>query len=185
MPQFPFLSTDRLNLREIAPTDAADLYSIHGDPERMKWFGSDPLETEDDATNLIQTVASWRALPNPGVRWALERKGLPGLVGTCGLFSWNRSWKKCTLGYELQRSVEGKGLMQEALLAAIPWGFSEMELNRIEALVHRENTASLRLLERLGFFAEGTLRQVCFWGGKFHDMVQLSLLREEWKGGEA
>lgn len=180
MSDFPTLHTPRLSLREIVPEDAAALFSIHGDPERMKWFGNDPLADRAAAERLVDTFVGWRAMPNPGTRWGIEIVGRPGLSGTCGLFGWNRNWRKCTIGYELSREVEGQGYMSEALRAVIAWGWSEMSLNRIEAQVHPDNLSSITLLERLGFVREGRLRQVGFWGGSFHDMYQYALLKQDW-----
>jgi ribosomal-protein-alanine N-acetyltransferase len=57
-------------------------------------------------------------------------------------------------------------------------------LNRIEAQVHPENAASLKLLRRLGFVEEGRQRQAGFWWGGHHDLVQLSLLRHEYSSGK-
>jgi [ribosomal protein S5]-alanine N-acetyltransferase len=172
-------------LRELIPADATDLFLIHGSSERMKWFGTDPLKDEEAAANLIATFASWRSMPSPGTRWALQHRGETSLLGTCGLFAWNPTWKKCIVGFELKAAAEGKGLMREALECCISWGFDAMDLNRIEAQVHPMNERSLRLLEGLGFVSEGTLRQLGFWGGKFHDMVQLALLRADWRAREA
>jgi RimJ/RimL family protein N-acetyltransferase len=86
-----------LVLREIVAADAGVLLSIHGDPELMRWFGNDPLPDMAAAAALIQTFNGWRQLPNPGIRWGLERKQTPGLIGTCGLFAWNRQWRKCVI----------------------------------------------------------------------------------------
>ena len=180
MSAFPVLETPRLLLREIVAADAAALFAIHGDAERMKWFGNDPLSNLLAAEKLVATFAGWREMPNPGTRWGIEIKGQPQLIGTCGLFSWNRGWRKCTLGYELARTAEGKGHMTEALRAIIAWGWSEMTLNRIEAQVHPENMSSIAILERHGFVFEGKLRQVGYWSGNFHDMLQYSLLKQEW-----
>ena len=70
--------------------------------------------------------------------------------------------------------------MTEALRAALQHGFEKMELNRIEAIVYPENTASLRLLERLGFQQEGLLCQSFRQGDKYYDHLLLSLLQDEW-----
>ena len=180
MSAFPLLQTPRLVLREIVADDVPALFAIHGDPERMRWFGADPLPDPAAAQKLVATFAGWRELPNPGTRWAIERRNEPGLVGTCGLFAWNRSWRKCAIGYELAANVEGKGYMREALAEIIAWGWSAMGLNRIEAQVHPENASSVALLERLGFSLEGRLRQVGYWGCRFHDMLQYSFLRHDW-----
>lgn len=180
MPDFPTLETPRLLLREITEADAADLLAIHGDAEHMKWFGTDPLPDLDAALAVVRVFAGWRQQPNPGTRWGISLKGEPGLVGSCGLFAWNRQWRKCSLGYELAPGMVGRGLMQEALQAVIGWGLQAMNLNRIEAQVHERNAASLALLTRLGFVHEGRLRQVAFWGGQHHDLLQWSLLAAEW-----
>ncbi|MEK8032879.1 GNAT family protein [Ideonella sp. DXS29W] len=177
---FPTLQTPRLILREIVADDADALFSIHGDADRMKWFGTDPLPDRDTALRLVDTFAGWRQMANPGTRWGIEVKGRPGLGGSCGLFAWNRSWRKCALGYELARELEGQGYMSEALRRVIEWGWAEMALNRIEAQVHPDNAGSMAVLVRLGFVQEGRLRQVGYWGGRFHDMYQYGLLREDW-----
>lgn len=180
MQDFPHLETQRLILREITEADAVDLFRIHGNAEHMALFGADPLSTVADARQLVATFAGWRTHANPGTRWALELKERPGLIGTCGLFAWNRNWKKCATGYELAPEATGKGLMCEALAAVFAWGFQSMNLNRIEAQVHERNEASRRLLSRLGFAEEGRLRQVAFWAGRHHDLLQYSLLACEW-----
>ncbi|ERE02565.1 GNAT family N-acetyltransferase [Pseudogulbenkiania ferrooxidans] len=176
---FPTLHTPRLTLREITLDDAPALLGIHGDADAMRWFGTDPLATLEQARQMVEKFAGWRNLPAPGVRWGLApREGGP-LIGSIGLFKWNPGWRCCTLGYELARGQQGQGLMSEALRAALAWGFVHMELNRIEAQVHPNNLASLKLLERLDFKVEGRARQAGFWLGRYQDLINLSLLREE------
>ena len=177
---FPTLETDRLLLREVVGSDVPEIFAIHGDAELMRLFGNDPISDLAGADALIKTFAAWRQLPNPGTRWAVEIKGTAGLVGTCGLFGWNRVWRKCIVGYELAKKVQGKGYMHEALGAALSWGFKEMELNRVEAQVHPGNEPSIKLLRRLRFVEEGRLRQGGYWAGQHHDLLQYSLLREDW-----
>ena len=178
-PAFPSLQTERLQLREILPADAPALLAIHGDAQAMRHFGTDPLQTLDEAERLVATFAGWRSLPNPGVRWGLARVEDGQLVGSCGLFKWNRGWQVCSLGYELAQSAWGQGLMSEALRAALDWGFEHMGLRRVEAQVHPDNAASLRLLQRLGFVVEGRLREAGFWAGQAQDLLQLGLLRAD------
>lgn len=179
---FPTLETERLHLREIVAADALALFAVHGDPVAMQWFGTDPLPDLAAAAKLVETFASWRAQANPGTRWGLQVKGREGLIGSCGLFAWNRNWRKCSIGYELNRNARGQGYMHEALCKCLQWGFAAMELNRVEAQVHPDNAASIASLQRLGFQREGLLRQVGYWGGRHHDMFQYALLRQDWRG---
>lgn len=182
---FPTIETARLILREIGPEDAPALFDIHGDESLMRWFGVDPLTDLAGAEKLVSLFGAWRTQPNPGTRWGIQLKGEQGLSGTCGLFGWNRAWRKCTIGYELAASAQGRGYMHEALLSVLDWGFGNMELNRIEAQVHPENASSIRSVSRLGFQREGLLRALGFWRGAYHDMIQFSLLRSDWEAGFA
>ncbi|NBF10806.1 GNAT family N-acetyltransferase [Pseudomonas sp. Fl4BN1] len=179
MSDFPVIDTPRLILRELSQADVPVLFAIHRDAETMQWFGTEPLTEYAQAEQLLALFASWRTLANPGVRWGIESKAGQGLLGTCGLFKWNRQWRSCAIGFELARSAQGQGLMAEALQAIVRWGFEQMALNRIEAQVHPQNLASLRLLERAGFVREGLAREAGYWLGGHHDLVQCSLLRAD------
>ncbi len=180
MGAFPTLTTPRLHLREIVASDVPALFAVHSDDDAMRWYGVDPLLTLSDAEKLVQTFAGWRTLPNPGTRWGIALRSGGPLLGSCGLFKWNRNWRSCALGYELARAAWGQGLMQEALGTTLQWGFENMALNRIDAQVHPDNTASIKCLQALGFVREGVLRQAGFWLGEYRDLVQFSLLRHEY-----
>lgn len=179
MSDFPFLETERLLLREMAASDAPALFDIYSDLQVMRWFGSDPLVSMEDAHKLIEVFAGWRRLANPGARWGMQRKADGKFVGTCGLFKWNRTWKTCVVGYELASSAQGQGFMHEALSTILDWGFKHMDLHRVEAQAHPENLPSIKLLSKLGFVHEGRLREAGFWGGRHHDLQQLGLLRRD------
>ncbi len=177
MSDFPTLTTTRLWLRELTTDDAPALFAIHSDPQVMRWFGADPLPDVAAAQRLIDVFSGWRVMLNPGTRWGLAARDTGELLGTCGLFKWNRNWQCCTVGYELAPSAWGQGYMREALQTVLPWGFEHMELQRVEAQIHPDNTASIKLATTLGFEQEGRLRQAAFWGGQRHDMLHFGLLR--------
>ncbi|MDP9881581.1 ribosomal-protein-alanine N-acetyltransferase [Variovorax boronicumulans] len=179
MTDFPKIETQRLVLREVTTEDATALLSIHGDPDLMKWFGSDPLPDQQAAEKLVATFVDWQRT-GTGTRWGVQLKGHPSLIGTCGLFRWDQRWKRCTTGYELAQNFHGQGLMREALTAMLHWGFREMNLNRVEAQIHPQNTPSLKLADALGFQREGLLREAGYWGGRHHDLLQYALLLRDY-----
>ena len=176
---FPSLATKRLQLREIVASDAPALLAIHGDAETMKWFGTDPLADLEAAERVISGFANLRQQPTPGVRWGIVHAHGGPLLGTCGVFRWNRGWRTCLTGYELARHAQGRGYMGEALRAVYAWAFETMAVERIEAQVHPLNTPSLKLLKSLGFVEEGLLREAGYWMGERRDLVQLGLLPRE------
>lgn len=104
---FPTITTERLLLREIGLQDVETLFEIHGNPELMKWFGSDPIPDIAAAEGLVKLFAGWRVQANPGTRWGIQTQQDQQLLGTCGLFGWNRSWRKCIVGYELAPQAQG------------------------------------------------------------------------------
>ena len=185
---FPSLSTRRLQLREIVASDAPALLAIHGDADAMKWFGTDPLVDLEAAEKVIAGFANMRQLPSPGVRWGIvhadPQRG-SALLGTCGVFRWNRGWRTCLTGYELARHAQGQGYMTEALRAIYAWAFETMAVERIEAQVYPRNAPSLALLKRLGFVEEGLLREAGLWLGERRDLVALGLLKREFVATQA
>ena len=176
---FPVLETERLTLRELRHGDAPALLEIRGNAQVMQWMGTNALGDLEAAHHTVSQFLSGRVAMVPSTRWGLERKSDGQLLGTCGVFSWTKEWKKCVLGYELAVDAQRCGFMHEALKAILPWAFEHLELHRIEALIHPNNFASLKLADRMGFQIEGTLREVAFWNNTHHDMVQLGLLRRD------
>ncbi len=86
----------------------------------------------------------------------------------------------CHLGYRLDHAAEGKGLMAEALRAAIGHAFEVMRLHRVMANYQPDNERSERLLARLGFVVEGYARDYLHIGGAWRDHVLTALTNPRW-----
>ncbi|MBK9288895.1 MAG: GNAT family N-acetyltransferase [Flavobacteriales bacterium] len=80
------------------------------------------------------------------------------------------------IGYMLSPDHWGKGLMSEALNAAVACGFDRFHFHSIEAVTDPRNTRSRTLLERNGFALEGLFKENYFWNGEFQDSAVYSLL---------
>jgi [ribosomal protein S5]-alanine N-acetyltransferase len=179
---FPTLHTQRLVLRQILIRDAGALFANHSNAVAMALFGSDPLTDIRQAHQLIATFEAARTWPNPGIRFAIALKTEPELlIGSCGIFKQNRAWHTAVLGYDVAAAQRGRGIGGEAIAALLTWAFDALKLNRIEAQVHPENIASIRLLTRHGFLREALQREAGFWGGQYQDLVLMGLLRRDWR----
>lgn len=180
---FPNLQTERLVLREVIADDADALLAIYSNHDAMRWSGSDPMRTREQALQLVAMFAAWRKQPNPGTRWAICLSASGELIGTIGLFKWNRNWRNAIVGYELDKTHWGRGYMREALEAVLQYGFNTLSLHRVYAEIHPDNLASSGLVQRLGFLYEGRHRQLGYWHGEFHDLDCYALLYPDWIAG--
>lgn len=99
------------------------------------------------------------------------------IIGSCNFSNIVRgAFEACHLGYALDETAQGQGLMHQALNAAIGYVFAEMKLHRIMANYKPENQRSARLLERLGFEREGYARAYLKINGVWADHVLTSLI---------
>jgi [ribosomal protein S5]-alanine N-acetyltransferase len=102
------------------------------------------------------------------------------IIGRCGLHNWNKEHKRAEIGYVMEmEDFKRKGLMTEAVKAIIDYGFGELNLNRIEAIVGAGNIPSLKIMEKFNFIKEGTMRQHCFADDKYEDSILFSRLLGE------
>ena len=89
------------------------------------------------------------------------------------------------MGYCLDEAAWGQGFATEAGHALLQWAFDTLDLNRVQAEVDTRNAASARVLEKLGFVCEGTLREDCVVDGEVSDSWVYGLLRRAWPPSSA
>ena len=173
--EFPVLTTDRLHLRELTAADGPALFAMRSDERIMAHIGRPRATTLQDAEELIATIAKGRT-ENTGITWALTLHGDDLLIGTIGYYRLKLEHHRGEIGYMLAYDHWGKGLMGEALEAAVACGFERFRFHSIEAITDPRNTASNRLLERQGFAREGLFRENYYWNGEFQDSAVWSRL---------
>ncbi|MGH3350681.1 MAG: GNAT family N-acetyltransferase, partial [Nocardioides sp.] len=115
-------------------------------------------------------------VPGEGVT---ARREDGAFLGWCTLNSWNPDFRSASLGYCLGRPAWGQGYATEAVGALLGWAFDALDLNRVQAEADTRNPASARVLEKLGFRLEGTLREDCVVNGDVSDSWVFGLLRRE------
>ncbi len=175
-PEVPELTTTRLLLRAVHPAhDAAGLLQVLSDPEVTRYSNAPACTTVAEAQAALEQLLR-RFADRELIRWAIQPIGHDEAVGTVGLVRVDHEHRRGELGYELARRWWGQGLASEAAAAVVAYGFAVMGLHRIEAGVLPGNDASARVLEKLGFREEGTLRDYIHLRGRFHSCRLFSLL---------
>ena len=172
---FPVLTTTRLSMREPVAADAPALFAMRSDERIMAHIGRPRATTLRDAEDLIDRITKDRS-DKGGIAWALTLHGDDTLIGTIGYHRLKLEHHRGEIGYMLGFDHWGKGLMGEALEAAVACGFERFQFHSIEAVTDPRNTASNKLLERHGFVREGLLKENFFWNGEFQDSAVYSRL---------
>ena len=175
---FPILETNRLVLRRIEQSDAMSILTYLSDDEVMKHYGLEPFQSVEDALDEISWYESILD-ENTGIRWGITLKEENKVIGSCGFLEMVDQHHRSDIGFELSKQHWGKGLASEALEAVVTYGFKEMNLQRIQALIEPPNIPSQKLVEKHGFLKEGLLRKYEYTCGKFDDLYMYSLLKEE------
>jgi len=143
------IETNRLYFREFTEADAPLVYQLNSDPEVMRYL-HEPETTMANAVDAIRSIILPQyALYHHG-RWALYVKDSNTFIGWCGL-KYLKEREEIDLGYRLMKTAWGKGYATEAAKATIEYGFNTLNMPRLVARAHIENTASLQVIEKCGF----------------------------------
>jgi ribosomal-protein-alanine N-acetyltransferase len=175
----PTLHTERLRLRPITGADAEDLWALHSDAHVLRYWDSPPW-TEPARAERFVAACRQLAEDGTGARLAMELASDGTFLGWCGLTQWNPDFRSASLGYVLGESAWGHGYATEAARVLLRWAFDTLDLNRVQSETDTRNVASARVLEKLGFVREGTLREDCVVNGDVSDSWVYGLLRREW-----
>jgi len=172
---FPFLSTERLNLRRISDEDDEEIFFLRSDKEMLQFLDRDPAQSIDEARQWIRTINEGID-GNQYIAWAIALKNDPRLIGTITFWNIKKEHYRAEIGYALHRLFQGQGLMQEAMRVVLDHGFTEMNLHSVEANVNPNNTRSIQLLERNGFVREAYHREDYYYNGHFLDSAIYSII---------
>tara|TARA_R110002072_G_scaffold54220_2_gene142345 strand:+ start:628 stop:1461 length:834 start_codon:yes stop_codon:yes gene_type:complete len=149
----PVLETERLILRPMTLDDAESLHPALSDKGNMQYWSCGPLQNLDETRDYLR----WNVRGEGVECFAFARKDAPKqALGWVILIDGKPDVAE--IGYMLRPDAQGQGLAREAARRVIRHGFETRGLRRIWADTDPDNTASIRLLESLGFVREGLLR---------------------------
>lgn len=180
---FERLLTPRLVLRRFAPSDAPALARYRSDPEVARyqsWDAPYPIEA-------AQRFLAWLAEHHPDepgewFQFAIAPREAPEhLVGDCALHVRADEPAVVDVGFTLDPAVQGRGYATEAVGELLRYAFEDRGKHKACADCDTRNAPSWRLLERLGFTREGTLRETYRDGDAWADEHLYGLLAGEWR----
>jgi len=162
----PTITTPRLTLRPFTMDDLHPLFEILQQPDIFRYFprpGKPPLERVQRMIAFYINQAEEYGFSC----WAVNLKETSELIGWCGLNHLPET-DEDEVAYLLSQTHHGKGYATEAAKASLDFGFDTICLERIIGLVHPDNIASQRVIEKSGLTF---LDRVVYW--------DLELLRYE------
>lgn len=174
------LHTERLQLRMYTPEVANHVFTSMTDAEIMAFLGLDSSETlQKEKDKFSRGLTTYN---RTFLNFHIIEKETGTIIGGCGFHTWSPDHMRAEIGYALYHdNHKQKGFMKEALLPILHYGFEEMKLHRVEALIGPENIASQKLLMSFNFVEEGVLREHYVVDGIPQDSIAYSLLKPEFK----
>ncbi|MBG1240516.1 GNAT family N-acetyltransferase [Nostoc sp. NZL] len=164
------IETARLQLRHFSLKDLDYLFRLYSDVEIMRYLL--PRTREQTQASLSKHIQQWQK-HNFGM-WAVIYKETGKMIGRCGL-SFLENTPEVELGYVFDKFYWNMGLGTEASQATLKFGFWQAKLDRIVAIAHPENIASVRVIQKVGMKYE---KNASYYG---HDVVYFAISHTEWQ----
>ena len=172
-----FAETDRLILRELVSADAGGMFELDADPEVHRFLGNHTVHLLSESAAAIEAIRQ-QYTDNGIGRWAVLEKTTDSFIGWGGLKlikePVNKHVNYYDMGYRLIKRYWGKGYASEIAAVTLTYGFEELNLNEICAMVHIDNGASRHVLEKAGLHFVNKF----YYGSDEHDWLKIH--RAEW-----
>ncbi len=177
---FPVLQTENLILNRLTNDDIDDFFAMRSNIGSMQYIARPLAKTKQDAIEVIEKTNKI-VDNNEGINWAIRYKNNSKLMGTIGFYRAMPENHRAEIGYQLHPDFHRKGIMSEAIKEVIKYGFDEMKLHSILAVIDPRNVASETLLQKNGFIKEAHFKEDFLFEENFLDSVHYSLLATNFK----
>lgn len=181
LPTLTFSSAARLALRSLVARDARELLDVIVASRReLGQFMSWPRDTVSlEQTRRFVSMGREGWVSGRTARFGMFERDGGALVGSMELDGIDLRRSQAELGYWVRTDRTRRGYATEAARAILLYAFQTLGLHKVRADVAVGNHPSARVLEKLGFTREGTLREDRLIGVEFHDHWRFGLLARE------
>jgi [ribosomal protein S5]-alanine N-acetyltransferase len=150
IPTLNNIDTKNLMLRRMEHKDIKDLFEMRRDPRMHEFTDTKPEETPMETEKYVDRMNKGID-DNKWIIWAIEHKRAQKVIGSISIWNLNEEEKSGELGYGILPEYQSRGLMKEALLRVVDFGFHIMKLRYLEAYTEEENLKSIKLLDSCNF----------------------------------
>lgn len=142
--------TERLIIRPLRATDTAMILSLFNEPDVINYIGDRGIKNSDDALHYIQSGPLTMQLELGFGLYCCQLKGSDETVGISGLIK-REGIDEVEVGFAILSKYYRQGYAKESMSAVLDYARSTLNLNVFQAITSPENSASIKLLEGLGF----------------------------------
>jgi RimJ/RimL family protein N-acetyltransferase len=181
-PHFP-IETERLRLRPFTRGDADAVFAYRRREDVAQYLFDGPM-THETATEVVGLRAGQFTLVGEGDKMflAVEIAASHVMIGEVSLIWRDEANRQGEIGYIFNPAYHGKGYATEAARALLGLGFDGLGLHRIYARCAATNSASYKVMERLGMRREAHFREHIFVKGAWDEELVYAILEDEWRG---
>lgn len=180
----PTLAGRRVVLRPFAAGDFPAVCQALRDPEVVRLTGSRPIAWNEAAEQRLREWYGTRADQTDRLDLAVEERASGRWVGEVVLNAWDPPNGSCNFRTMFGPRGRDRGLGTEAARLIIGYGFEQLGLHRIALEVYAFNPRARRAYEKVGFVAEGVLRDALRTPEGWVDATVMAILADDWKGGQ-
>jgi len=178
--EFLSISTDRLLIRNLKPSDLEEFHLYRSNPEVTKYQGFDIMTIAEAEDFINSQKDKLFGLPGEWVQYGIELISDKLLIGDCAIRLNINDPRIAEIGITISQLYQNKGFGKEVLQGIVAFLFNEKNVHRIVETVDTENIASIKLLKSVGFRLEGHFVENIFIKGKWGSEFQYALLKSEW-----
>lgn len=131
--------------------------------------------TVDDQARAMNSQTSYTS---GEYQFAVETLEGREFIGQCGFIHVNWKNRKAEIAVMLDRAYHGRGYGTDAVRLLCRFGFEELNLHKLKATVFAFNAGAIRCYEKCGFIREGVLQDEIYREGKYHDAIEMALIRK-------
>ncbi len=171
------IQTDRLVIKDLEISNAADMYKYRSHDLIIKYQSFYPKNVEEVIAFIKENTKHFNLEDN----W--HQVGIfnkAELIGDIGIHFVGPQNMQCEIGYTIDVKYQRKGYGKEAVCGVLDYLLLKLKKHRVIASLDPENSASIRLLESIGFRKEGLMQKSVFVNNRWEDDLVYALLNDEW-----